>query len=123
MSRWAIYEDDFVLMVSSDESTDMCEIHRLSKNDRQYQGKITHSLCDEVEVVPYSALESPREEPDIVQYFDDLFVLNDGDEDYVPSDGDYSDSEISDVSVEDECPSAVESPERELDVQKTENTE
>ena len=123
MSRWALYEDDFVLMVSSDESTDLCEIQRLSKNGRQYQGKITHSLCDDVEVVPYSALESPREDTEIVQYFDDLFVLNEGDEDYVPSDDEYSDSEISEVSVEDECPSAVESPEREHDVQKTENTE
>ena len=81
MSRWVNYEGELALLVAYDESTDLCEIHRLTR-----------------------------------------FVLDDGDEDYFPTAED-SGSEISDVSLDDECSSAAESPKRESDVQITENTE
>ena len=119
MSRWVLYEDDVALLLSCDESTDLCEIQRLIRNHKSYQGKVTHSLYDEVEVVPYSEIESPRGELAVTQYFDDLFVLNDGDEDYEPSGGE-SDSEISDISLEDEC-SAAGSPEPGQDAPGKEN--
>ena len=101
MSRWVNYEGELALLVAYDESTDLCEIHRLTRNDRTYQGKITHSLSDDIEVVPYSEVETPKEDPQVTQYFDDLFVLDEGDEDYFPSD-ECSGSEISDVSLDDE---------------------
>ena len=121
MSRWVNYEGELALLVAYDESTDLCEIHRLTRNGRTYQGKVTHSLSDDIEVVPYSEVENPPEDPQVTQYFDDLFVLDDGDEDYFPTAED-SGSEISDVSLDDECSSAAESPKRESDVQITENT-
>ena len=120
MSRWVVYEDEPALLLSCDESTDLCEIQRLSKNSRQYQGKITHSLYDNPEVVPYSQVESPRGEFTVSQYFENLFVINDGDEDYSPSEEE-SDSEISECSLESEC-SAVDSQGQEQDVQDQENT-
>lgn len=119
MSRWVLYEDDVALLLSCDESTDLCEIQRLVRNHKSYQGKITHSLYDEVEIVPYSEIESPRGELAVTQYFDDLFVLNDGDEDYCPS-PEESDSEISECSLESEC-SAAGSPEPEQDAPEKEN--
>ena len=121
MSRWVVYEDEPALLLSFDESTDLCEIQKLIRNDKTYQGKVTHSLYDDPEVVPYSAVTSPRGDFSIAQYFDDIFVINDGDEDYEPSDE--SDSENSSVSLEEECNSAVDSPRSEQGVQGEENTQ
>jgi len=121
MSRWVVYEDEPALLLSFDESTDLCEIQKLIRNDKTYQGKITHSLYDDPEVVPYSAITSPRGDFSVAQYFDDIFVINDGDEDYEPSEE--SDSENSSFSLEEECNSAADSPRSEQDVQDVENTQ
>lgn len=119
MSRWVIYEEEPALLLACDETTDLCEIQRLTRNYKTYQGKTTHSLHGEAEVVPYSQVEDPDSSFTISQYFDDLFVINDGDEDYCPS-PEESDSEISECSLESEC-SAAGSPEPEQDAPEKEN--
>jgi len=96
---WAWYNDEIALVVEVDDESGFCELQLLQKNSRDYQGKQTH-LLDETKTL--ASLTDVDPYPDIVieEIKYDLFIVDDGDEDYVPSDSESSESDVSDMEDE-----------------------
>ena len=99
MDHWVWYQDEIALVVEHDESTDFCELKVLCEYPRQYQGKKIWVLAEENTL---SSMSETREctEHDITEIRDGIFIIDDGDVEYSPSDTDeesdedYNDSEV-----------------------------
>ena len=99
MDHWVWYQDEIALVVEHDESTDFCELKVLCEYPRQYQGKKIWVLAEENTL---SSMSETREctEHDITEIRDGIFIIDDGDVEYSPSesdeesDEDYNDSEV-----------------------------
>lgn len=99
MDHWVWYQDQISLIVEHDESTDFCELKVLREYPRTYQGKKIWTLSEENIL---SSMSETREctEHDITEIRDGIFIVDDGDVEYTPSDTDeesdedYNDSEL-----------------------------
>lgn len=95
---WVWYQENITLVTNHDTATDFCELIMLLKNNRKYKGITTWSL-DERVILANIHETRPCNEHTIKEIKENLFVIDDGDEDYIPSseedddDDDYSEEE------------------------------
>ena len=99
--QWVWYEDSIAYTKEIDYDTDFCEVQILEQNPRRFQGKLTWSLSHESYVTSLSNT-TVMSEHRISEIRPGLFIVDDGDEDYVPSEEESSDdSELDDLDQED----------------------
>lgn len=103
MNSWVWFEDSIAFTKEVDPDTDFCELQILYQNPKRFQGKITWSLGDESHVASLSSTRDMTEHK-ITEIKYGLFVLDDGDDDYIPSSSEESsdDSEL-DIPDEEDC--------------------
>ena len=84
MAQWVWFDGSIALIKELDETTDFCEIQVMYRNPRRFQGKITWSLSDESCA---TSLSNTREmtEHSVHEIRDNVFIIDDGDDDYTPS--------------------------------------
>ena len=99
--KWVWYQENLALVTNYDPATDFCELIILLKNVRKHKGLTTWSL-DERVVLGSIHETRPCTEHTIKEFKGNLFVVDDGDEDYIPSSEDEEDDYDVD-SAEEEC--------------------
>jgi hypothetical protein len=101
--HWVWFDDMIALVTEIDEDTDFCELRTLSQNPRRFQGKTTWSL-DEGAIATSLSNTMDLYEHKITEVRMNVFIVDDGDEDYTPSSEEESgtDSDLDDTS-EEEC--------------------
>lgn len=99
--KWVWYQENIALVTNHDIATDFCELVILVKNYKKYKGLTTWSL-DERVVLANIHETRPCNEHTILELKENLFVVDDGDEDYIPSSED-EDEDDDAYSAEEEC--------------------
>ena len=99
--QWVWFDDEIALVTEIDDDTDFCELKTLMQNPRRFQGKVTWSLNEYATATSLSNTMDMHEHR-ITEIRSDVFVVDDGDEDYEPSSEEESDaeSEVDDLSEE-----------------------
>jgi len=101
--QWVWFDDSIALVTEVDEDTDFCELRVLMQNPRRFQGKVTWSLSEEATATSLSNTMDLYEHK-ISEIRPDIFIVDDGDEDYQPSSDEESDAESElDELEEEEC--------------------
>ena len=90
--QWVWFDDSIALVTEVDEDTDFCELRVLMQNPRRFQGKVTWSLSEEATATSLSNTMDLYEHK-ISEIRPDIFIVDDGDEDYQPSSDEESDAE------------------------------
>jgi hypothetical protein len=101
--QWVWFDDSIALVREVDEDTDFCELRILMENPRRFQGKVTWSLSENATATSLSNTMDMCEHK-VTEIRPDVFIIDDGDEDYQPSSDEESDaeSELDDLE-EEEC--------------------
>lgn len=100
--HWVWFDNQMALVSELDSDTDFCELHILRQNPKPYQGKVTWSLSEEATATSLSNTMEMYEHK-ISEIRPYLFVVDDGDEDYQPSDEESeAESELDELD-EEEC--------------------
>lgn len=100
-TQWVWFDSSIAIVKELDESTDFCELQVLYRNPRRFQGKVTWSLSDESVATSLSNTRDVTEHI-ISEIRPNIFIIDDGDEEYVPSsDESDAESEFDDLEEED----------------------
>ena len=101
---WVWYQDAIALIQVHDSTTEFCELQILEKNCKKYNGLTSWSFDDRVTIANIHETR-PCTEHVIRQVKDNLFLIDDGDEDYVPEtdSGEEDEDEDVDYCDEEEC--------------------
>lgn len=97
--HWVWHQNEIALVVDHNDDNDFCELKILKQYPREYQGKKVWVLSEE-NILSTMSDTTPMDEHVITEIRDGIFILDDGDEDYVPSesdeetDEDYNDDEL-----------------------------
>lgn len=102
MNNWVWFEDSIAYIKEIDQDTDFCEVQILYKNPRRFQGKITWSMSDESYVTSLSNTRDVTEHK-ITEIKYGIFIIDDGDEEYIPSSEESSEESELDNLEEEDC--------------------
>ena len=90
--HWVWFDNAIAYVTEIDDDTDFCEIKILDQNPRRFQGRITWSLCEESIATSLSNTTDLHEHK-VTEIRPNVFILDDGDEDYEPSSDEESDAD------------------------------
>ncbi len=102
MNNWVWFEESIAHIKEVDVETNFCELQILHQNPKKFQGKVTWSLSEESHVTTLSETRDVTEHK-ITELKYGVYVIDDGDEDYIPSSEEESsgESELDDLDEED----------------------